>query len=108
MLTSDRDRLSAWRLVESYCATDPCDPDTLRPDNIGNTAEQYRNIPVDQVYLTRSNSQEALFFEMAMPGVARFEPEAGAAAIRRLADHMLTRQDWPATKHYLLSCLPAF
>ena len=105
LLTKDRDRLSAWRLIENYCATDPCDPDTLRPDNIGNTAEQYRNIPVDQVFLTRSNSHEALFFDMAMPGVARFEPEAGPEAIRRLADHMLTRQGL-ARHQALLALLP--
>ena len=42
-LTKDRETLPGWRLVETYCATDPCDPDAPRPDNIGSTAEQYRS-----------------------------------------------------------------
>ena len=33
-LTSDRDRPFSWRLVEDYCATDPCDPTSERPDNM--------------------------------------------------------------------------
>ena len=92
VLTRDRERSSAWRLIENYCATDPCDPDARRPDNIADTALRYRSMPVDQVCLTMGNSQETLFFDMAQPGVARFEPEAGADAIHRLACHTLTRQ----------------
>ena len=92
VLTSDRDRISSWRLIENYCATDPCDPEEVRPDNIANTATQYRNMLVDKVCLTMGNSHETFFFDMAMPGMARFEPQAGAYGIQRLARHTLKRQ----------------
>ena len=106
VLTKDRERLRGWRLVESYCATDPCDPEALRPDNIESTANKYRNMPVDKLCLTMGNSSETLFFDMAMPGVARFEPEAGAHAIRQLACHTLTREGVARRQavHALLSC----
>ena len=105
-LIKDRERLRGWRLVESYCATDPCDPAALRPDNIKSTAEKYRNMPVDKLCLTMGSSSETLFFDMAMPGVARFEPEAGAHAIRQLASHTLTREGVARRHavHALLSC----
>ena len=41
-LTKDRERFEGWRRIETYCATDPCDPASLRPDNIDATAERYR------------------------------------------------------------------
>ena len=75
-LTKDRERLSSWRLVETYCETDPCDPDAQRPANIENTAQRYRSMAVDQICLSTSRSQDTLFFDMAKPGVARFEPKA--------------------------------
>ena len=105
-LTGDRERLRGWRLVETYCTTDPCDPAALRPDNIESTADNYRNMPVDKVCLTMGNSSETLFFDMAMPGVARFEPEAGVHAIRQLACHTLTREGVARRQavHALLSC----
>ena len=33
-LTSDQDPPYRWRRVEDYCATDPCDPTSERPDNM--------------------------------------------------------------------------
>ena len=39
ILTKDREKYSGWRLVESYCATDPCDPNSLQPDNIACNSE---------------------------------------------------------------------
>ena len=106
VLTRGQERLSGWRLVESYCATDPCDPDAPRPDNIENTANKYRELPVDQVCLTRGSSPETHFFDMAMPGVARFEPEVGAYVIRQFARHTLTREGVARRQalHALLSC----
>ena len=34
MLTANFERIGPWRLIESYCATDPCDPEAARPENI--------------------------------------------------------------------------
>ena len=105
VLTAHLERRSGWRLIETYCATDPRDPEAPRPQNIGGTAEKYRNMAVDKVCLTRGNSVETLFFDMAMPGVARFDPEAGADAIRKLSCDTLTREG-VARKQAVLMLLP--
>lgn len=39
-LTADRERMPGWRLVEDYCASDPCDPASTPPHNIGETAKR--------------------------------------------------------------------
>ncbi len=92
VLTASFERIASWRLIETYCATDPCDPKSSRPENISNTAENYQSIVVDQVCATMGNGSETHFFREAMPGIARFEPKAGAYAIRELSKHALTRQ----------------
>src|SRR6202035_2254054 len=43
-LTQDRERMKGWRRIESYCATDPCDPASEAPNNIDKTASDYRAI----------------------------------------------------------------
>ncbi len=104
-LTEQREKPQSWRLVESYCSSDPCDPSASCPDNIADTAEKYRNISVEETYLTLGRSQETLFFDMAMCGVARFEPEAAAIAIRKLAKQMLSREGL-ARRRATLALLP--
>ena len=105
MLTAHHEHRSSWRLIETYCATDPCDPEAPRPENIEVTAEKYRHMAVDKVSLTRGKCIETRFFDMAMPGVARFEPEAGAGAIRKLSCNALTREG-EARKQAVLMLLP--
>ena len=105
VLTAHPERRSGLRLIETYCATDPCDPEAPRPENIGDTVKQYRNMAVDKVGLTRGKSMETHFFDMAMPGVARFEPEAGAGAIRKLSNNTLAREG-VAQKLAVLMLLP--
>ena len=80
-------------------------PEAPRPDNIADTAEKYRSTVVDKVGLTRGNSVETYFFRKAMPAVARFEPKAGAYAIRKLSGHALARQG-VARQQAVLTLLP--
>jgi hypothetical protein len=94
-LTKDREKFGSWRLVETYCETDPFDPSSVRPTNIGSTAERYGDLAVDKLGATRGMSTDDHFFEMAMPGIARFEPEVGATVLRRLATQALTREGVP-------------
>ena len=105
MLTTNYKKVGPWRLVETYCATDPCDPEAPRPENISGTAEKYRNTAVDRVALTMGNSEETYFLRKALPGVARFKPEAGAYAIRKLAVNALARQGVPR-RQAVLTLLP--
>ena len=104
-LTQKSRRKLNWRLVEKYCATDPCDPKSSRPENISDTAEKYKSIEVEQVCAMMANGHETLFFHEAMTGVARFEPIAGVHVIRRLSKHTLTCQG-VAQKLAMLTLLP--
>ncbi|MDI1279596.1 hypothetical protein [Methylobacter sp.] len=53
-LTKDRTHFPGWRRIEDYCSTDPCDPTSTEPENIGQTAEQYETIDVSKLRLVMS------------------------------------------------------
>ncbi|MFJ4257503.1 hypothetical protein ACIP01_11250 [Pseudomonas monteilii] len=90
-LTKDREKYQGWRLVENYCASDPCDPSSEEPDNIDITAHNYAAIDLAKICAKRSQSTDDHFFEKAQPGLARFRPKAAIETLRALADHALTR-----------------
>lgn len=90
-LTKDRPDFKGWRLVEDYCATDPCDPASEKPDNIDKTATAYEAIDPADLRRFMSHSQSDHFFTMALTGLARFRPDAAIKAIRALADSAPTR-----------------
>lgn len=90
-LTKDRERFGGWRLVEDYCATDPCDPSSSCPPNIDKTAQKYATIDVSKLRLHMGNGQEDHFFEVARAGLARFKPHAAIEVMRRFADQALSR-----------------
>lgn len=90
-LTKDRERRPGWRPIENYCATDPCDPNSERPDNIDMTAGRYAAIDVSKLGRTLSQGADDHFFDMARPGLARFRPDAAVATMRRFADQVVTR-----------------
>ena len=92
-LTSDRDPPFSWRRVEDYCATDPCDPAAERPDNIGRTAQRYRNIDVSKIRSDEWAGAEDHFLSMARHGMARFEARIAADKHKELARHVATRKD---------------
>ena len=91
-LTKDQERLPGWRLIENYCASDPCDPTSERPANIDRTAEKYPAIDFTKIYSTVGGSPEHHFVEGAMIGLARFEPSAAVSGLRKLASDILTRE----------------
>jgi hypothetical protein len=90
-LTKDRKKYPGWRLIENYCATDPCDPASERPANFDATVEKYSTIDVSKIHNAEGPGPENHFFEGAMFGLARFAPEAAIAVLRKLADDILTR-----------------
>jgi hypothetical protein len=90
-LTKDRQRFKGWRLIEEYCATDPCDPASEAPDNIDKTASRYVALKPEKLRLHMSNSQDDYFFTEAQPGLARFRPEAAIQVLRDLADNAVGR-----------------
>lgn len=92
-LTADRAKFEGWRLIETYCATDPCDPSSDRPDNISETAKRYRQIDLENVRTSMSMTQEDHFLRDARPGLARFLPDAAIEVQRQVADMIIARDD---------------
>lgn len=105
-LNKDRDHGIAWRLVETYCATDPCDPASVRPDNIDRTAQKYEQLDVNKLNIFMGSSQEDNFFETALLGLSRFSPEVAVRKCRGYLATIPTRRGialrqatWDASKH---------
>lgn len=91
-LTKDRSRHpSAWRLIESYCTTDPCDPASVEPDNIAATTVKYSALDVSQIRAGRWMAGEDHFFKGARPGIARFRLEILISKSREFATQIAER-----------------
>ena len=85
----------SWRLVEDYCAVDPCDPRSEEPENVANTATQYQQIDVTQLHLDLWRTGEGAFLEDALPAIARFYPEVAVGKHVQLLGQLLVRDDLP-------------
>ena len=90
-LTKDRPRFEGWRLIESYCASDPCDPDSEKPENVVHTAELYGKIDVSKLHIAMGPTSEDHFWNMARPGIARFRPEVAIAKYKEFVADVLHR-----------------
>lgn len=90
-LTKDRERFKGWRLIEDYCATDPCDPSSEAPENIDKTASNYRVINPAELCRFMGHTQDDHFFTNAQPGLIRFRPEVAVEMLRAFADQAVTR-----------------
>ena len=91
-LTGSQSQPETWRLIEDYCATDPCDPYSERPENIADTARKYEAIDATKIRLDMASSMEDRFFSMACPGMARFEPEVAVRKHREFITDVLRRE----------------
>lgn len=67
--------LGSWRLIEKYCETDPCDPNSIRPDNISNAIKYCKQLDITKLWNNRHQSQESIFLQMISTGLARFSPD---------------------------------
>lgn len=94
-LTKDREQLASWRRVESYCATDPCDPDSDRPDNIDATVNKYAQLEVNKLRLFMSMNQDDHFVDSVLPGLARFSPDVAVQKQREFLTALPTRRGLP-------------
>lgn len=94
-LTIDQPKFSSWRLVEKYCATDPCDPGSSKPENITETAASYGAIDVSKIRLSLGSSEVDYFFATGRPGIARFELQVGIDKHREFIANVLERNGFP-------------
>ena len=85
-LTRDRPTFANWRLIETYCDTDPCDPDSGQPSTIEDTARKYRSLDPTTIRAHLSMSGDDHFLRDAGLGLARFDPETSIAVHRQVLD----------------------
>lgn len=90
-LTKDREHIKGWRLIEDYCATDPCDPASEAPENIDKTVNAYKAINPAELCRFMGSTLNDHFFTDAQTGLARFRPEVAVEVLRALADQALMR-----------------
>lgn len=90
-LTRDREKFEGWSLIEKYCAVDPCDPETKKPNNVDETAKQYRAIDPSKLATHMGQGSEDHFFNTARTGVVRFHLDHAIVPHRGLAEDILKR-----------------
>ena len=90
-LTSEGRRPYRWRLIEDYCATDPCDPTSERPDNLDKTVQRYQSIDVSKIRLSAFLDAEDHVLSRARTGMARFEAPVASDKYMELARHVASR-----------------
>ena len=91
-LTRDREKFDDLRLVEAFCSTDPCDPASVEPDDIGRTVERYRQVDVDERSPSLSWSTEECLVREMLPGLARFRPKVAIEIPRKFARSIVARE----------------
>lgn len=94
-LTKDRERGLNWRLIESYCATDPCDPNSVRPENITATTEKYQALNGCLLDQHMGQSQVDHFWLDALPAIARFAPDVAVNKQREFLTGIPDRRGLP-------------
>jgi hypothetical protein len=88
-------RHQGWRLVEDYCAEDPCDPASEKPSNIARTAQKYSALDAKALRLDVGGSESDHFFALARPGIARFETRTGVDKHREFIADVAKRTGTP-------------
>jgi len=91
-IVEDNDRIGGWRLIESYCASDPCDPSSMVPGNIMKTERDYSAIVVSNISQNFSQGSEDHFFTMAREGMARFMPNTAIPKHQELITDVVGRE----------------
>lgn len=91
-LTADRPVRQGWRLLDDYCATDPCDPEAEASPNVQVTAARYQEISFADLGNPEVLSHDDGLFQDALPAVARFHPEIAAETLRDFARAVLGRE----------------
>ncbi len=94
-LRKDDPPFESWRLIENYCATDPCDPSSIEAENIAQTVEQYNKVDVSKLNLIMGRTSEDHFFEMAKTGMARFSPQTAALKQKEFVENVIGRIGFP-------------
>ncbi|MGB5832622.1 MAG: hypothetical protein WBG92_11610, partial [Thiohalocapsa sp.] len=90
-LTRDRSEFKDWSLIQSYCNTDPCDPEAAEPTNLAPTVEKFQQLDVNDLSRSRGMTAADHFFSDALPAMARFAPTPALLTMRTFLDAVLAR-----------------
>ena len=104
-LTKDREKFEGWRLVEKYCASDPCDPKSDFPNNIENTAKKLKEIKIEDTCKSLSMTKHDMFLRDTLPGLVRFLPDITIGFYRNLAKKLAT-QDIQSLRYSITEFTP--
>ncbi|NKG37859.1 hypothetical protein [Acinetobacter johnsonii] len=84
-----------WRRIENYCSTDPCDPESLEPENIKKTTKACEELDISQIWNDLNQTSESLLLHDIQTGLARFRPAEVISKHRELITDVLSRTKYP-------------
>ena len=84
-----------WRRIETYCTTDPCNPESHEPENIIKTTQICKEIDVSQIWKDLNQTSESLLLHDIQTGLARFRPNEVVSKYRELITDILCRTKYP-------------
>jgi len=87
-----RNGIGPWRLIESYCDTDPCDPDSAFPSNIEQTLKKFQNLDFSKIRSNVSSTEEDHFFSDSQYGLARFKAPETYEAMEDYVCDVISRE----------------
>lgn len=80
-----------WSRVESLCATDPFDPASVRPENLGNGIQVVSEMDPSNLWCFYTGGGDDHELESITPGLARFDANSITPLLRAIASQTQTR-----------------
>jgi hypothetical protein len=90
-----REYRKGWRAIENYCATDPYDPDSDRPENLENAINLANTLNPEILWTQFSVTQENHELELITPALVRFQPDLIVHIVREVCKTIETRSELP-------------
>ena len=81
-----------WRLIDSLCDVDPCDPDSLAPSNLQNAIKQIGNCSQLNVRAAFSTTSEDHNIETTTPSLSRFSANGLVEKWREVIESLPLRE----------------
>ncbi|GAA5003016.1 hypothetical protein GCM10023206_06320 [Acinetobacter puyangensis] len=84
-----------WRRIENYCSTDPCNPESLEPENIVKAIQVCNELDVSQIWNDLNQTSKSLLLHDIKTSLARFRPIEIISKHRELITNILCRTKYP-------------
>ncbi len=105
-LTKDRKDFKGFSLKEKYCDSDPCEPNSIQPNNLKPTIEKYNNLLNKTLFQSFNISSEDRYFRDVNAAMARFKPKLAIKKYRVIFKNLLNLQgrNLYSLCHHLQQC----